>query len=96
MFFVFGGFIIILILAFSCSDSKTRVVLQQDQVIVLIPPADFMIGGGVELTRSDEFPKHRVIFDGLWMDEAEVTNAQLRKLVQETNYITTAERKPDW
>ena len=31
-----------------------------------------------------------------WMDIHEVTNAQFRRFVEETGYVTTAEIKPDW
>ncbi len=86
----------ILLLVLSCSDSNKKPELQTKQGMVLIPPADFMMGGGDELARPDELPKHRVILDGFWMDETEVTNAQFRKFVEETDYVTTAEKKPDW
>jgi formylglycine-generating enzyme len=33
---------------------------------------------------------------GFWMDETEVTNAQFSKFVEETGYVTVAERKIDW
>lgn len=42
----------------------------------------------------DAQPVHAVEVDGFWMDEAEVTNAQFRKFVEATGYITVAERKP--
>lgn len=33
---------------------------------------------------------------GFWMDETEVTNEQFSKFIQQTHYITTAERVPNW
>ncbi|MDZ7648124.1 MAG: SUMF1/EgtB/PvdO family nonheme iron enzyme [Cytophagales bacterium] len=39
---------------------------------------------------------HKVKVDGFWMDETEVTNKQFRKFVEETKYITVAERVLDW
>jgi formylglycine-generating enzyme required for sulfatase activity len=48
---------------------------------------------------SDEFedarPVHKVYVDGFWMDRTEVTNAQFRRFVDETKYVTTAETQPD-
>ncbi|MFM8653489.1 MAG: SUMF1/EgtB/PvdO family nonheme iron enzyme, partial [Verrucomicrobiota bacterium] len=43
---------------------------------------------------ADAQPVHEVEVDGFWMDEAEVTNAQFRKFVEATGYVTVAERKP--
>ncbi len=64
--------------------------------MVWIPAGEFMMGGNDELARPDELPRHRVIVDGFWMDETEITNAQFREFVKATGYITTAEKKPDW
>ncbi|MBI1783971.1 SUMF1/EgtB/PvdO family nonheme iron enzyme, partial [Candidatus Sumerlaeota bacterium] len=66
------------------------------QGMVWIPGGEFSMGGSVKESRPDELPIHRVRVDGFWMDETEVTNAQFRKFVEATGYITTAERKPDW
>jgi formylglycine-generating enzyme required for sulfatase activity len=44
----------------------------------------------------NERPAHRVHVDGFWIDEHPVTNAEFRKFVEATGYITIAERKPDW
>ena len=64
--------------------------------MILIPPADYMMGANDELKRPDELPRHKVMLDKFLMDETEVTNAQFRKFVEGTGYVTTAEKKPDW
>lgn len=46
--------------------------------------------------RPDEYPQHTVTVAGFWIDATEVTNAQFRRFVDATGYITTAEKKPDW
>lgn len=60
--------------------------------MVWIPPGSFQMG-----TNDPDFPDarplHKVILKGFWMDEHEVTNAEFKKFVQATNYITVAERK---
>lgn len=56
----------------------------------------FAMGGDNAQASPDEFPKHKVIVDGFWMDATEVTNAEFTKFVKATGYVTTAERKPDW
>jgi formylglycine-generating enzyme required for sulfatase activity len=58
------------------------------------------IPGGTFLMGSNDFypeerPVHRVKVDGFWMDEHPVTNAQFRRFVKETGYVTVAERAPD-
>jgi formylglycine-generating enzyme required for sulfatase activity len=58
------------------------------------------IPGGAFLMGSDDFypeerPAHRVTVDGFWMDEHPVTNAEFRRFVKITGYVTLAERHPD-
>ncbi len=58
------------------------------------------IPGGAFLMGSNEFypeerPAHPVAVDGFWMDEHPVTNAQFRRFVRATGYVTVAERQPD-
>ena len=64
--------------------------------MVWIPSGEFMMGGVGPEARKDEFPVHPVKVDGFWMDRTVVTNAEFRKFVRATGYLTTAERKPDW
>jgi formylglycine-generating enzyme len=64
--------------------------------MVYIPGGTFMMGGDNSEAAEDEYPKHRVTVKPFYMDEHEVTNAQFKKFVDATGYITTAERKPDW
>ncbi|MEM6515360.1 MAG: formylglycine-generating enzyme family protein [Bacteroidota bacterium] len=49
-----------------------------------------------EFAMMREKPSHRVKVDGFFMDITEVTNASFKKFVDETGYITVAERPIDW
>jgi sulfatase modifying factor 1 len=51
---------------------------------------------GSDAGPATERPAHRVKVDGFWLDATEVTNAQFRRFAEATNYVTTAEKKPDW
>lgn len=64
--------------------------------MVLIKGGTFNMGGDNEQADKDEFPKHKVKVKSFYMDIAPVTNAEFKKFVDATGYITTAERKPDW
>jgi formylglycine-generating enzyme len=61
-----------------------------------IPGGIFDMGGDNEQADPDELPKHKVQVSAFYMDVTEVTNAQFKKFVDATGYITTAEKKPDW
>ena len=43
-----------------------------------------------------EKPSHEVYIDGFFIDATEVTNNQFKKFVDETGYVTIAEREIDW
>lgn len=64
--------------------------------MIWIKPGTFMMGADNKQAAADEYPKHKVVVDGFWMDATEVTNIQFAKFVKATGYITTAEHKPDW
>ena len=55
------------------------------------------IGGGEFLMGSDhhypeEAPAHRVSVDGFWIDACTVTNREFARFVEQTGYVTSAER----
>ena len=64
--------------------------------MVWIPAGEFMMGSSDDEGRSDEYPTHEVKLSGYWIDTHEVTNAQFKKFVKATGYVTTAEKAPDW
>lgn len=64
--------------------------------MIWIKAGTFMMGANNKQASPDEYPKHKVAVNGFWMDATEVTNAEFARFVKSTNYITTAERKPDW
>lgn len=64
--------------------------------MVLIPGGVFMMGSDGPEAGPTERPTHRVRVSPFWMDVTEVTNAQFRRFVDATNYVTTAERPVDW
>src|SRR5262245_55894526 len=61
-----------------------------------VPGGEFLMGSDHKLAQASERPAHRVKVGGFWMDRHHVTNAEFRKFVCATGYVTTAERKPDW
>jgi len=77
---------------------KKETALEKDRPpgMVRIPGGEFMMGADDKQARPDEYPKHKVIVDGFWMDQTEVTNDEFQKFIEATGYVTTAEKKPDW
>ena len=64
--------------------------------MVWIPGGEFIMGTDDPESYEPERPAHRVRVNGFWMDITEVTNADFKKFVDATGYITTAEKKPQW
>ena len=61
---------------------------------VWIPAGEFVMGGVGPFARQDEFPRHRVRLTGFWISRTPITNDQFAKFVNETKYVTTAEKAP--
>lgn len=58
--------------------------------MVWIPGSVFQMGSNSFY--PDEAPVHHAAVDGFWMDTCAVTNEQFARFVQETSYVTVAER----
>jgi hypothetical protein len=61
--------------------------------MVLMPGGKFRMGS--DRHYPEEAPAHDVSVDAFWIDRTPVTNKQFRKFVNETGYLTFAERKPE-
>lgn len=61
-----------------------------------VPTREFLMGSSHKLAQPNEMPAHKVSVSGFWMDVNDVTNAQFRRFVEATGYVTTAEQKPKW
>lgn len=75
---------------------KVTLSIKSHKNMVFIKGGSFEMGGDNNQSDKDEYPKHKVILNGFWMDITEVTNAQFSDFVNATNYITTAEKKIEW
>jgi sulfatase modifying factor 1 len=70
--------------------------------MVWIPGGEFRMGAVMNGHGSEEMPMasndagpiHPVRVDGFWMDKTVVTNAEFKKFVAATGYVTIAERAP--
>ncbi|MFM1961212.1 MAG: hypothetical protein RLZZ172_57 [Bacteroidota bacterium] len=84
----------------AAGTDTTLVNVQPDSVshegMVWIPGGTYLMGAHDQDGREDEYPQHQVKVSGFWMDVTEVTNAQFKKFVEATGYVTTAEIAPDW
>jgi formylglycine-generating enzyme len=61
--------------------------------MVWVPGGTFLMGSNDHY--PEESPAHEVTVDGFWMDKYTVTNSQFARFVEETDYVTLAERPPD-
>ncbi len=88
-------------------DSKSRFLVQADTMkievnpsgnegMVLIEGGTFEMGADNNQARADEVPKHPVQVNSFWIDVHEVTNYQFEKFIDETGYVTVAEKDVDW
>jgi len=62
-------------------------------VLMYVPRGEFMMGSPDGEGDSSEHPRHKVYLDGYYIGKHEVTNAQFKRFVDSTGYVTDAERK---
>ena len=86
-------------------QTKVPVLIIEQPEDVKTPKGMVWISGGEfiqgavpqdNMAMAHEKPAHKVAVDGFFMDITEVTNDEFNKFVDETGYITQAERKIDW
>src|SRR5687768_3676524 len=64
--------------------------------MVAIPAGEFAMGSDGPASMPNERPAQRVRVERFWIDEHDVTNAEFRRFVGATGYVTTAEKAVDW
>ncbi|WP_179467685.1 formylglycine-generating enzyme family protein [Chryseobacterium sp. H1D6B] len=90
----------------SCTNAKEKMLHEKEIRMILpstengkmiwIPPGKFEMGTNDLKSFSNERPARDLKIEGFWMDEHPVTNAEFRRFVQATGYITTAEKPINW
>src|SRR5262249_30758758 len=71
------------------SDTSAAIV-QLPDTMVWIPGGTFRMGS--DRHYPEEAPAHKVKVSGFWMSRHAVTNAEFSRFVDETGYVTLAER----
>jgi formylglycine-generating enzyme len=72
------------------------VAAEQPAGMVWISGGESTMGSDQPGSRKNEQFAHRVSLDGFWIDSHDVTNREVARFVEETGYVTTAERSVDW
>jgi len=73
-----------------CEGSRAALAAGQRWI-----PAGAVVMGS-DRFEPEEAPVREVALRGFWIDAHEVTNAQFRRFVEATGYVTVAERPPVW
>lgn len=88
---------------FKDSTNQDYITTQPDDIktpegMVWIPGGKFVQGAldSDNMAMNHEKPAHEVVVDGFFIDITELTNAKFQEFVNETGYITVAERAIDW
>jgi len=64
--------------------------------MIKIQGRNFTMGTDSKDAYETERPAHQVRINDFWIDKTEVTNSDFQTFVNETSYVTVAEKKPTW
>lgn len=100
-FFFLGILSAVFVLNASCKNetqTTTKTNIQTPKGMVWVEGKTFLQGAkeSDKYAMRREKPAHKVKVDGFFIDITEVTNAEFKKFVNETGYITVAERPINW
>jgi formylglycine-generating enzyme required for sulfatase activity len=91
-----AGALSLLVLLFSTgaqSATPQKSCIEESADQIWLPGGSFPMGS--DRAYPSERPMREVRVDGFWIDAHEVTNRQFAKFVDETKYVTLAERTPE-
>ena len=97
---LFKLIIVASLLISSCSN-----LAKKEEISLKIPDGMIWVEGKAYIkgAKNDDLnammrekPSHEVYVDGFFIDVTEVTNNQFKKFVEETGYVTIAEKEIDW
>lgn len=75
-------------------ESNTKPILENG--MIFIKGDTYTMGALEQSNTGDAKSPQKVKVNSFWMDETEVTNAEFKKFIDETGYVTLAERPIDW
>ena len=100
MFDFFKVSIVISALFFSCANNQKvkSISFKTPDGMVWVEGKSYTKGAkqNDDYAMMREKPSHEVYIDGFYIDVTEVTNNQFQKFVNETGYLTIAEREINW
>ena len=77
-------------------DLETIIRSDFDSMVVILQGIFSMGASDQNGALNREYPVHKVKVNSFLMDIHEVTNSQFKKFIDETGYVTTAEKRIDW
>jgi formylglycine-generating enzyme required for sulfatase activity len=91
--------VLVVLVSFGCANSNRKITEsstwtnpKDGMVFVPIPAGSILVQAEDGITPTEELPFQEININDLWMSETEVTVAQFKKFVENTGYITEAEK----